>query len=403
MTTTSASTMSSSEGSERLVTLRFVIITLSGLAYFVGFTALYPVLPRFVEDLGGASWTVGLAVGSFGVTAGLLRPMVGRLGDHYGRRVLVVGGMAVAAVSLAGHLVVDSVVAVIALRLLFGVGEAAAFVGLATAIQDMAPTERRAEAASYFSASVYGGIAVGPLFGDLLLTRYGYDLIWITLTAVVLFGAVLGLAVPSPTPAFKPVERAEPDRTRRRAFVHPEAVWPGLALGAAMVGYAGFVSFITLLIDKRGVGDAGVAFSIYAVLTLTVRVIGGKIGDRVGELRTGAVSLVLIAIGLFVIAGWGSTVGLHLGIVGLAGGMALNFPALMALVTRRADEADRAHAIASFVMFFDIGFGIGALAIGAVVGLSDEPTGLAFGALITLIGLPALYRARRAPLAAPQL
>lgn len=91
------------EPSMRLLTPRFGVITASALAYLVGWTMLYPVLPKFVEsELGGNGLSVGLAVGSFGVTAALLRPAVGSYGDRYGRRPLVVAGMAVVAVSLLG-------------------------------------------------------------------------------------------------------------------------------------------------------------------------------------------------------------------------------------------------------------------------------------------------------------
>ncbi|MCP4083993.1 MAG: MFS transporter [Actinomycetia bacterium] len=143
---------------------------------------LYPVLPRFVEDeLGGTGASVGMAVGSFGVTAALLRPVAGRLGDRYGRRVLVVGGMIVVALSLLGYLVVDSLLAVVALRLLFGAGEAFAFVGLATAIQDM---------------------AAGPPLGEWLFDGSNYDRVWVVAAGLVTVGIVLGLATPSePAPA----------------------------------------------------------------------------------------------------------------------------------------------------------------------------------------------------------
>ncbi len=150
----------------RLVTWRFLVITVAGLAYFTGWTVLYPILPRFVEDeLGGGGAAVGLAVGSFGITAGLLRPVAGRLGDRYGRRVLVVGGMLMVSVSLLGYLVATSIAAVIVLRLAFGAGEAFAFVGLATAVQDLATDDRRGEAANYFSFAVYGGVGAGPPIG----------------------------------------------------------------------------------------------------------------------------------------------------------------------------------------------------------------------------------------------
>jgi len=42
-----------------------------------------------------------------------------------------------------------------------GLGEAALFVAAATLIADLSPPHRRAEAASYFSVAVYGGIGLG--------------------------------------------------------------------------------------------------------------------------------------------------------------------------------------------------------------------------------------------------
>ena len=54
---------------------------------------------------------------------------------------------------------------VIGTRIIAGLGEAAVFVGLATAIQDLSPDDRRAEAASYFSLTIYGSLALGPPLG----------------------------------------------------------------------------------------------------------------------------------------------------------------------------------------------------------------------------------------------
>jgi MFS family permease len=80
-------------GQERLLTPRFLLVTGSGLAYFLSLGMLLPVLPLYVQHrLGGDNAEVGIAVGAFAVGAVLLRPSVGRLGDRFGRRVLMLGG-----------------------------------------------------------------------------------------------------------------------------------------------------------------------------------------------------------------------------------------------------------------------------------------------------------------------
>ena len=89
---------------ERLLTPAFVRITASALAYFIAIGVLAPVLPLYVEErLHGSGTAVGLAGGAFAVSAALLRPLVGRIGDEYGRKVLVLGGGFVAGVSVLGY------------------------------------------------------------------------------------------------------------------------------------------------------------------------------------------------------------------------------------------------------------------------------------------------------------
>ena len=73
------------------------------------------------------------------------------MGDTHGRRVLAVGGALVVAVSILGYAVATSLWMLVVARLVTGAGEAAMFVGVATAAQDLAPDHRRGEAASYFS------------------------------------------------------------------------------------------------------------------------------------------------------------------------------------------------------------------------------------------------------------
>ena len=83
-----------------LLTPQFAVVMLAAFAYFIALGALIPTVPRFVQDeLGGGGIQVGVGVGSLAVTAALLRPLAGRIGDTHGRRVLAVSGAAVVAVS----------------------------------------------------------------------------------------------------------------------------------------------------------------------------------------------------------------------------------------------------------------------------------------------------------------
>tara|TARA_B110000116_G_scaffold76663_1_gene66500 strand:- start:46 stop:459 length:414 start_codon:yes stop_codon:yes gene_type:complete len=129
---------------DRLLTGRFLVLCGGSLAYFLALGSTWPVIPAFVEhDLGGGGLAVGLSVGAFGFSAAILRPLVGPLGDRRGRRFLLVGGALVVSLSMLLLVLAASVPAVIGARLMLGVEEAAYFIGVISAVQDLAPPHRR--------------------------------------------------------------------------------------------------------------------------------------------------------------------------------------------------------------------------------------------------------------------
>ena len=123
-----------------LVTPTFVLVTCTTFAYFIAVGVLLPTLPLYVRGpLGGGSVEVGIVVGAFAVTSLVLRPFAGRVGDARGRRILLLVGGALTALSGLGYVAAGSVATIVAFRLLAGVAEACFFVGAAAAINDLAP------------------------------------------------------------------------------------------------------------------------------------------------------------------------------------------------------------------------------------------------------------------------
>ena len=117
-----------------LLTRRFLVVWASSLAYFMAVGTTWPVIPVFVEEeLTGGPIAVGVSIGAAGLSAAFFRPLLGAVGDHRGRRFILGWGTVAAAVSTLLLVPAGSVPAVVAARLLFGVGEAGAFIGTAAA------------------------------------------------------------------------------------------------------------------------------------------------------------------------------------------------------------------------------------------------------------------------------
>jgi MFS family permease len=375
-----------------LLTKRFVVVVLCGLAYFLALAMLTPVIPHYVEDeLGLGKVAVGVAVGAFAFGAIALRPFAGRIGDQLGRRVLIVGGAVIVAVSTAAYGVVPELWWLIGTRAVTGIGEAAFFVGAATMITDLSPAERRGEAVSYWSVAVYGGLAFGPALGDVVRGDDRYTLAWLVSAGLAAVAAGLGLVTRDVPHAVG----GEPTQLINRA-----ALLPGAVLFLGLIPLAGFAAFLPLYVDERLDVEAGPIFLLYGVLILGVRIFGARLPDRLGGRRAGSIALVFAAAGIGIIAAWATLVGLIVGTVVLAIGMSFMYPALLLLALQRASDDERSSVVATVSSFFDLSQGFGAFICGAVAAMTGNRGAFATGVFAAVAGL-VLLRAG-APASAPR-
>lgn len=383
---------------DRVLSVPFGLAVASTLGIFLTIGMLLPVLPVYAKGpLDAGSIGIGVAVAAASPTALLFQPLAGRLGDRRGRRLLVVAGALIMAATIAGYTWVDSLWALSALRLATGVGEALAFVGVATVVNDLAPPERRGETISLYSLGVWGGLAVGPLLGETVLgSEHRYDAVWLVAAAFSLASAGIGLLLPETRPA----AAGEPRRAR---LVHPAAVAPGVVLIASAFGFAGFNAFIAVYARELGLDGAGRAFLLYAGVVVTIRILGREIPDRLGARKASGLALVLLATGLLTIGVWRAPEGLYVGTAIFAAGTALAFPSLMTLAVAGAPETERGSVIGTFGAFADVGFALGAVSLGAVAtvagyeGVFVAASAASLAGVLLLARLPALRRLGTAP------
>jgi MFS family permease len=372
---------------DRLLTPPFVLAVVATFGIFLTIGMLLPVLPLYAKGpLDAGSVGVGLAVAASSPTALLFQPIAGRLGDQRGRRLLVVVGPLLIAASVATYTLVDSLPALLGLRLVTGIGEAIAFVGVATVVNDLAPEDRRGETVSIYSLGVWGGFAIGPVLGELVLGGHRYDAVWLVAASFAFGAALVAMCLPETRP------EAAREPAKRPRLVHPAAVAPGLVIVASAFGAAGFNAFVALYARKLGLEGAGIVFLVYAVVVVSVRVFGRQIPDRLGPRRSATLALCLLAAGLFTIALWGTVTGLYAGTVVFALGTALAFPSLMTLAVDAAPATERSSVVGTFSAFADVGFGLGAISLGAVASVTGYEGVFVVGGIAALGGLVALAR-----------
>ena len=373
----------------RLVTRPFLLVMLSNLAYFLAIGATLPVLPRFVEGpLGSGSVAVGLTFGAFSLSAVLLRPWVGRLGDTRGRRLLVISGGILVALSVGAQVWVDSLVPLLILRLIAGVGEAAFYVGVASAINDLAPDERRGEALSYFSLSLFAGVGLGPILGESVLEAVGFDAAWLVAALLAMGAGMTGFMLPETRP-----EDAEPGEAAR--LWHPAALIPGTVLAASIWGLATFTAFVPLYALLLGLSGSRFLFAGHSAIVFAIRLFGARLPDRLGAQKAATGALAASAIGFMVIGLWRDPAGLILGMILWSIGHSLAFPALMTMAVSSAPARERGAVVGTFTAFFDLSFGLGAVTAGRIVELLGYRGGFLSSSVAAGAGLVLLNARRR--------
>lgn len=373
----------------RLITRPFVSVTITAFVFFFYIGIMLVTIPLFIEnELGSGEFGIGLAVASFAVAAIFARPFLGRLIEKFGRRTVMMSGAMLAAASGALAGLSTELWHVLVLRALMGLGEAALFVGAATLIADLAPPHRRAEAASYFSVAVYGGIGLGPTIGEWVLEDDRFNLTFILAAGFALAAAFTVLGVP------KRVDRssAPAPSDRKPPLFHRAALWPGVVLASGIAAFSVFAAFLPEYSRSVGLGGSGGLFLLYSGVSLSLRLFGAKLPERLGEHRMVTVALVSLAAGSFLVAAIGESWALWLGAAVIGVGMAFLYPSLMANVVNRVEDDERASALSSFTMFFEIGSVVGGLVLGGLGDIFTKRAGFLGGSIIALLGLMVMWR-----------
>ena len=176
--------------------LALAIVCLAALIINVDNTILNVALPTLVRDLHATSSQLQWIVDSYAmVFAGLLL-VGGTLADRFGRKRFFLIGLSVFALGSIGAALSSTVTTLIAFRALMGVGAALTIPTSLAIINDIfRDPSQRARAIGVWGGTIGLGIAIGPIAGGLLLSRFWWGSIFLVnvpIACIGFLGAALG-------------------------------------------------------------------------------------------------------------------------------------------------------------------------------------------------------------------
>lgn len=353
------------------------------------------VLPGYVLhhlDLSNAA--LGVAMGATGVVAVVLRPSSGSWGDRYGRRPLTVVGAIILGAGSA-VLVGPGVLALVVLaRLLIGAGDALFTTSAMAWVADAAEPERRGRAMATLGMSLWLGLALGPQWGVWMRDRFGYDGVWLGATGFALVAALIVWIVGPSAHHPQAADDAPHSKIPRGAIL------PAVAMVLVCYGNAVFEAFGIVHLTARGVsagagiGGAASVFTVVAVVTFLGRFAGGVLSDRLGPRPVALVGVGLVAAAYCFFAAASSFAVAAFGGALLGMGLALVYPSLSLLVTRRVGEQERGAGLGVFLAALDVTFAIGPPLGSLVVGAASTAAALWSAGAVCLLALPVVLISR---------
>ena len=253
-------------------------VTAASFMGYTGFTLVMPFLPLFIGQLGVtdvgriAMWT-GVSLGITPALTAILAPAWGRLGDRYGRKIMVERSLISFVVLFAAMYYVTRAWQVLAIRAVQGLFAGYGSLSVAMAAES-APRDRMPSAIGLVQTAQRIGPGVGPLIGGVLAGVVGLRRAFLA-TAVFYAAGLLLVHVIYDERATHQTHPADPARENRRVTFRNVLAFENFILMMVVIFGLQFVdrSFgpvLPLYVEQSGRSHAqvaivsGVLFSIMA-------------------------------------------------------------------------------------------------------------------------------------------
>jgi MFS transporter, DHA1 family, multidrug resistance protein len=305
--TMSALPLSQSLASERRLTGGMLFL-LAGLAALgaLATNIILPAFPRIGASLGVSSQQLGLTLSSFFVAFAFGQLLAGPLSDLFGRKWLVLGGLAVFTAGSVLCAFADTLPFLIVGRVIQALGACAASVLSRAIARDLFEGEALARALALTMIAMAAAPGFSPLLGSVFDSLFGWR---ITFLAVAAFGVVVALHYATRIGETHPADRRAPLAVSAvasaygRLVVDPRFFFPAASVSLVIGGlYTFFAAAPAILMSQLGLSafQLGITFATTVLIVFAAGFVAPRLGRRWGQRTIGMIGLfIALAGGLF--------------------------------------------------------------------------------------------------------
>ncbi|WKA58217.1 MFS transporter [Planococcus shenhongbingii] len=267
------------------------------------FGIIIPILPSYLESINQGGMAAGLMIAIFAAAQFLFSPLAGKWADQYGRRKMIIYGLAGLTLSMFVFYVSDSIWILYLSRVIGGIGAAMLVPAIFAYIADITTYDQRAKGNSLVSAAMSLGIVVGPGIGG-FLADYSIKLPFLVSALVSLVAVVFSIVL------LKENDAVEADPALAATLTDEESMFKKIGRSVTMpyfipliitlvmsFGLLAYESVVGLYLDNQFQSTAkDIAFMITATGVVSV-IVQLFIVDRIVR-RYGEVAVLIAFIGV---------------------------------------------------------------------------------------------------------
>lgn len=257
-------------------------ISLAVSVSFVGIGMVVPVRVLYAQSHGASLAIIGAMASSFLLSNFLFQYPTGWLADQFGRKRMMVIGLAAQSVLSVLYLVITDPVTFVVLRFFEGMVAASVIPSARALVAETVAPERQGEAYGIFGAFLNAGFLFGPALGGLFAST-GYASAFIGSCLLRIAALLVVLALVPMDPRRHAEARARARAVSRRALLTLPLIGSYiLAFGDNL--YFGFDLTLMPLWMRHHLGAPvaliGLAYALWAVPNVLGSPLGGRVADR---------------------------------------------------------------------------------------------------------------------------
>ena len=338
------------------------------LFHYTGAYMRVPVLPLYATAHGASPASVGLIMGAHMVVAALSAIPFGVASDRWGRRTLLLGGMALSALTSLLLPLASLPPGLMVIYGAAGLGVAAFTPSVMSLVGDVAAPGAVARAYAWYTTALYTGFGLGPILGGYVAQGWGHRAAFVVAGIIIAASlAAGGMLPPSGVVAARPSPLVAAAEVRRNRHV-----WAGWIATVSGLGLWGAIlTFFPLLARERGISpvEIGLVLGVQAFVNTAARVPAGWLLDRTGARRPyvlGGLVAAALATALLPHASGRADFVLLSAALGVA--FAVTFVAVGAALSEATTPATRGLAMGGYSTAIYLGMGLASIGLGPVMG-----------------------------------